>query len=275
MSALITVPRPSRRLKHSSAAYGSLVILPEWAWLYHEQSKATPGAGIHQLSKAVEKAAKETPTTARDKCSSTGPLYELLKNFENEGHDWIRGWLLRGQDAPAHVILATPEQIRLARVWWDFTAHCEAADLETPNTSYCRWIKQGLIPNLDFLKWLFGGSEPAGVFVVTEALQRLRRERTQIAIVTAIRMQNDSWHRLWRRVAARLKMRRRSEDFKEFQAGLLRAGSLTECKVWPHLDRKTQECVKRFADAARLSACCERAGIAESNYYNTGARRKT
>ena len=44
------------------------------------------------------------------------------------------------------------------------------------------WIGNGIIPNIDWLKWSYGAPEPDGFFVVPALLQRFRQERSHSAI---------------------------------------------------------------------------------------------
>jgi hypothetical protein len=109
-------------------------------------------------------------------------IYTWLENRKNL--KWYEGWLVRGEDPPPNVTLATQEQIRQAREVWDYVGHCQNAEI-SPRDSYCQWIIDGRIPNLDWLHWLFGAPPPKGVYVVPLTLQDLQEQGRPDAICKA------------------------------------------------------------------------------------------
>jgi hypothetical protein len=274
MSAQDLLDRP-RRLKLSADIYsaggGRFLFVPtETMWLWHEVSASKPGAGqsINAIKSLVKEKAQEQPTTRGERCSSTGPLYAFVDKHR-EHSAWLRGWFFRGEDAPANVTVATAAQVRWARYAWDFTAHCRGAKLRSPNTNYCRWLT-GLLPTLEWLKWQFGEEAPHGVFVAPGWLRDLRSQRTQEAICAAAGINRRVvWYKLWRRLE-----RRFPNQEKELQQlrHMVAQGLYKECPhspLWPKMGAKTQRCVLRYAKAAQIDRCCQRAHpvIAQSTYY--------
>jgi hypothetical protein len=211
------------------------------------------------ISAAVSRLAKDQPTTRHEKCSSTGPIYALLKKYPSE--TWLEGWLFRGEEAPPHVTVATLEQIRYCRQVWDFAAHCKKAALGSPNWNYCRWISQGHIRYLDLLEWLFGDDPPENLYVLPPGLERLRNEKTLESICLAAKVTITAYRKWFR--SDRLK-----EAFDAIQRAFSEGKSLDRAGPWDELIKpETSNRMKAWVKAASLASCCERADLSPANYY--------
>jgi hypothetical protein len=176
-------------------------------------------------------------------------------------HAWLEGWLFRGEDPPPNVVVATVEQIRYYRRLWDFKSHCRQAGLSPPNTSYCNWISPGVISNLELLEWLYGETPPQEVFVVNESLQRLRRECTQDAICAAASVTHKT-------VCSWKKDPQLSRAFEAVKAGKVRGSAPLDPDPLATVSPETLSRMEAYARAAKIDACCERAGFLVPNYYH-------
>jgi hypothetical protein len=185
--------------------------------------------------------------------------------------EWFDPWLLDNKQAPDDVCVATLSMIRRCRAAWDHMVHCRKAGIR--ETSYYRWFKNGLIPDQRFVWWLYGATKPLNCFVVYPELQRLRKEKTRDRILRHARVGKTTLAR-W-------------EDKPRFREALSEAieiaakgGTVTELAnkypPWTGLKPRMQKCMWRYAQAASLTACCRRAGIAKKHYWNlmSEAKRK-
>jgi hypothetical protein len=211
------------------------------------------------IAAAVKNEAEENPTTGRERCGWTGPVYDLLKKYKDL--EWLKGWLLRGEDPPEHIVIATPSQIRYCRIAWDFTSHCDRAGLSVPNSSYCPWLKKRLIPDVRWLLWLYGYHKPETVYVLPDMLLRLRRERTVERIAAATGVSKRTLFTLWQRSPALNALNGIKAVVAEGRRRLDGPGS------WEAVSAKTKDRMFAFAKAGMLAECCRRAEIGPANYY--------
>jgi hypothetical protein len=177
-------------------------------------------------------------------------------------YDWFFPWLLRGALPPATVYVAPPAGIAWARKAWDYMAHCRVS--QTTIYNYGRWFQRGLLPGLPWWKWLYGGPAPEGVFVVNEAMQKLRQERSRKAVWQAAKVSKRSLQ-LWDKDS------RASEALGAALAAASKGGhpsALACCPAWQELSAKTQEAMWRFAKEATVTACSTRAGIGAETFTN-------
>jgi hypothetical protein len=177
--------------------------------------------------------------------------------------EWFEGWVSRGEDAPNHVTVATADQVRRTSKAWDYVAICHEAGLPSPINSYIRWLRRGLIPDLSWLKYLFGWSAPG--FVVTEKLQRLRAEKScsGIARATVPRIGHATlWRLLKNEAAAQALERALTEAASRGSREDVPPAWLTTSE----LDRETIRVIWSYARAAVTKACCDRAAFVGSEY---------
>jgi hypothetical protein len=183
--------------------------------------------------------------------------------------DWFRNWLLRGTSEPPDVKTATPNQIQRASRAWDFVVMRQHPDVRVSEAAFERWFRNGLIPDGDrrtaFVDWLYG-AELAAWTVITEPMRRLRGERTTEGICAAAKVSQAAVN-AWRNDPAR----------KEALAFVLQAArkstrsrpeSLIGEKAWGELDPRTRDAMWRFAQAANLTRCAERARVFKQEYGN-------
>jgi len=166
-------------------------------------------------------------------------------------------WLLRGQDPPPNVTVATRLMIRRCTLAWDYVAHCEQAGFGFEH--YLRSLRKGLIPDLRWLNWLYGARGPAGVFVVTRDLQKLRSETTQATLFWYART-NDKCVAAWKN-APHLKVAL-DDAIQAANGGTLEKEIPESLK---NLGR-TAEAMTKYALAQTLEARCQRAGISVAKY---------
>lgn len=174
-----------------------------------------------------------------------------LKKFADEA--WFRGWLLAGEDPPRNMTVATMKQVERCSAAWDFAAFCNRVGIRADST-YVLWIKRGTIPNLDWLKWLYGGHPPAGAFVVTREVQRLRRQRGRKAILASMGLTlADAWR--WQN----------SASTSDIFAPILAGRPISEGE-WSGVHPTTRKQMEAFSSANSWEASCERAGVSMSTY---------
>jgi hypothetical protein len=230
-------------------------------WDVHEYTRRGPG---RQSLGALGRGAA---ATAEGRVSR-----ELIRSWlkKHKGHPWVEGWLLRGEDAPAHVSVAPRDLVRRCRAALDYPGICHATGDPNLYHAYRRWVRNGTIPDRSWLEWLWGNPPPDGSFVVGLALQRLREESAWSGgVVRAVRAREPTFSAslvcLWRREAGT------SAALAEALEAANRPGvkpqipSLSE--AWDRLPDGTQRLMWEYALATRTSACCERAGINPPNYY--------
>jgi hypothetical protein len=255
-------------------------------WLYNwreripEDAQGLPTQAMHSFRaqntvKALAAAAVrsgEQIKTARIK-KRYGPhvshllIHHWLEKWERP--PWFKPWLLRCQRPPDHITVATADQVARARVAWDWAGHChrtlagsqrneEPHPLDT--RVYASWIG-GPIPDVGWLKWLFGWTEPDGAFIVTLGLQRLREESSREGIAKAAGIA-PSLPRFWEKERPLF-----WEALKEAIRTRANPPALTWSAQYPKIPADTKERLLRYAQASTLKARCERAGPTETEFY--------
>jgi hypothetical protein len=186
-------------------------------------------------------------------------------------HDWFYPWLLRGQLPPPTIRVVPPSVLAWARRAWDYSSHLRKAGVT--NGVYRKWLDE-LIPRddnwLQWVKWLYGDPEPSGFFVVDEAIQKVRRERQIKRILAAARI---SRHTFW--------LWSKSETAKEALARALEVATssghvegLAGFASWENLNARAKQSMWRYAKAAVMDACCERAGVHPTQITGSLSRAK-
>jgi hypothetical protein len=181
---------------------------------------------------------------------STGSMRYWLELYETVS--WFRGWLLRGEDAPDYVAVATKSQIGHMVAWCDYEAHCRKAKIHLGD--YYHWLRSGEhISTVDLLRWLFG-LELSGVFIVGPKLQQLRQEMTPMGICRAAGIDYSTY--------------RKAKSKREVQKALARAitnarapGHPSRDSVGTNLPPQTIRWIWNYACAARPKECYKRAGL--------------
>jgi hypothetical protein len=230
-------------------------------------------ASISAVRLAAVRDLAEVPGTQRGRYREQ-VSHRLINCWRDEYRHvpWFDGWLLRGEEPPSHVTVATAQQVRRCRRAWDYYDLCRRADppVSVENTYVTEWLGKGKIPDVEWLLWLYGAPPPSGAFVVSPALQRLRSEMTSYGATTAARI-DESWPLEWRAdEATRLAL----EDAKRVAGAQGPRGQGAWRERWKSLPQATAERMWTFARCATLPACCERAGILKTDYYQSlaGAR---
>lgn len=170
-------------------------------------------------------------------------------------YDWFDPWLLRGSEPGPGVMVATVNQVRRCARAWDFSAFCRRIEVRSDST-YVLWLSNGQIPHLGWLKWLYGAPAPAGAFVVTAELQRLRHQMGQKAILRAAGLDEASTWR-WQK--------------NPLTSGLIKpilAGEdVGHTEAWRQLPQSTRERMEAVRREASPEACCSRARVSVAQYY--------
>lgn len=170
--------------------------------------------------------------------------------------EWFDGWLLRGDDSPTTVVVVTAQQARRCARAWDFATFCRRCGIASD--TYVLWMSRRIIPNLDWLKWLFGWPAPEGSFVVGAELQRLRREMSRKGMMRAAGLSTSFiWH--WE------KDRRTNKVIEAILAGQKGADQ----EGWDQIPRGTRRKMEDLSDAVSVEACCERAKMSLSLYHQS------
>jgi hypothetical protein len=186
------------------------------------------------------------------------PQWLFYRNYRKgtpRDYDWFFPWLLRGRQVSGSVHVAPPRAIAAARQAWDYAAHLRAAG--STLDVYHKWLWDGMLPSLPWLKWLFGWDAPRGVFVVDARLQKLRCERSIERILAAAQVSGRTYD-LWGKDPAMVDV---------LPAAILAAGrsghkgALAGNPAWEQLNARMQASLWRYAKAAVVSACCVRARI--------------
>jgi hypothetical protein len=172
--------------------------------------------------------------------------------------EWLDPWLLRGAELPRHVHAVTADQAGRCRRAWNHIAHCETAGIISEAT-YVKWIKERLIPDLAWLKWLFGYHAPAGAFVVDESLSTLRAKMSVRGVLDAAGL-NGMTVADWKKHSAK------NQALQEAIAAQSVPGrKQDDPPVWSEaaaaLHPKVRRSICRYAAAQTLAACCKRAGM--------------
>jgi hypothetical protein len=188
-----------------------------------------------------------------------GLLRKWLKHYGKLA--WFWRWLLRGEDPPAGVQIATEGQAARMRAWCDYARHCKTAGVKVGDT-FTEWLRGGKIPDVGWLLWLFGWPEPAGAFVVSAKLQKLRQERTPTAICAPEAADID--YSTYRKAKRKPRVQEALAQALEIAGA---AGHPSRAGVGSDLPAETMRWVWSYADAATLKACCKRANLLPSTYH--------
>lgn len=171
-------------------------------------------------------------------------------------YPWFFDWLLCGKNAPDHVQIATASEVRWARRAWNYTAHLRKAGSTWDTYRQC-WLIRGLIPDLPWLKWLYGWAPPIGHYVTSEAIWKVRRERSEERIRWAAHVSKRTLS-LWKKDSI-LASALGDAMIAAGKGG--HVGGLTSSQSWSQVKRRVQDAIWRYAKAATLTACCKRAGV--------------
>ncbi len=236
-------------------------------WLYTYTFRAAPPGGVEPTPamlafsqeariRAFLSAAPRSDQAAWRRDSRAHVTEALLSHWRGlyEEYEWFDGWLLRGENAPASVRVVTDQEAQRCSRAWDFATICRLAKIDS--ATYVSWFRRGLIPNLGWLKWLFGWPAPAGAFVVGRELQRLRREMGRKAMLCALGLNTAT---IWRVERGK----QTSQPIKHILAG--RNGA--EAEGWDQLHPNTRRHMENLRRAVRLDACCKRADMSVGLYY--------
>jgi len=213
---------------------------------------------IHAICAVVKRSQDDLRTSRHPRLSDqiTNVLVDSWFR-KHEALPWFRPWLLCGEDAPSGVRVASMQQVRWARRAWDLTAHWRAAGL-TSSRPVRRWVEEGMIPSIAWLRWLYGALVPERVFVIPPRLERVKSARTDMAIYAAIGMSNATvynWeHKSTHRAA-----------LKNVQAAVAN-GKEPSGEDWGQLPAETKRRMLGYAKAGTLYATLKRAGLEISHY---------
>jgi hypothetical protein len=129
------------------------------------------------------------------------------------------------------------------------------------------WMKHEKIPrgSVGWLLWLFGFPPPEGVFVLPQALERLRGECTSYRIAMAAELDPGTAF-LW------MKDKTKHAAVKEAVNIATKTGGNHGALVkWAagrtDLHPATRDAICKYASHATLRACCKRAGTRPDHYY--------
>jgi hypothetical protein len=252
-------------------------------WLYDFRASVPPEAKGGPVPTALMAAFREAATVnaiaaaaRRDTAAvkSTNPragkahvpvplIFSWLEKYERV--PWVRRWLLRGEDPPAGVVVASVEQIRHCRAVWDYTGHCRAAGTKAHHT-YTRWLEFKTFPDLGWLRWLLGDEPPDGCFVIPPSFQKLREELCQGAVCDAANVDRSTLPE-WRKNSAL------TAALQAIQDAVAQGKSITGPGPWDGLHPRTRNNMVAYARAATIAAARERvtlddgkAGLSEQQY---------
>jgi hypothetical protein len=239
------------------------------SWLYGARALPTNGfepedsmlafqkhATIAAILAAASRSRKRVQAGWRsDYCAEIGDNLLSYWRKKHKEQPWLERWLLRGEEAPPHVTVATLQQIQRCTRAWDYGAFCKRMGSRADST-YGLWLSDGLIPNVGWLRWLFNGPVPKGAFVVIWPLQRLRGEMGIKAIMKAVGLN-----------LARLHQWKQSPLTGPVIRAILAGGDPAATEQWGRLHPNTRQQMEAVRKARSLEACCARAGIALSGYY--------
>ncbi len=177
--------------------------------------------------------------------------------------EWFHAWLLSGQEAPEGIRIVTDLQAGRCRKAWDYIRFFHEIDGKTNRTrvAYYDWVSEKGLGSLAWRVWLYGGPVPAGGLVVSEALQRLRHERTQQAICEAAGINYETYRKGKREPHI-------AEAFKAAYENASAAGRPSREGIGNGLQASVLKWIWAYAESAREAKCLERAGICNSAYNN-------
>jgi hypothetical protein len=226
---------------------GGWLLVPSRAMLLmRDASRKDYGPDWGRMGRVI-RAARVSPTV----------VYVWLKKYRE--CPWFKEWLLGGP-LPENARVVTVHQAAGCRAGLDYLAHCSNCEPRlSPDHTYMRWIGRQ-IADLGWLRWLYGFREPKNTFVVDGKLQALRRERTQQAICIAAEIAQCTpieWRKDGQKKAA----------LELITAAIAKSGKAPA--ELPHdVDGRTIAKMVDYAMAARLAACCERAGLTVSEFLH-------
>jgi hypothetical protein len=223
---------------------------PDEQMLAFRRQATTVAVGRASVRTAQEAVSRPVGSTV-----SQGFIHSWLRRYH--AYPWFERWLLCGENPPPHVTIARVPMIKACRASWDFARICSRSGNNLAN--YERWILHGLIPDLGWFLWLFGGPAPEGAFVVHPKLRKFRSENSQRRVCekagldesTALKWNRQSPHR---------------EIFDAIKAAPAELYKLKRTEAFKGLDPRTQEAMEKYATTAKLSAVCERASIFPAEY---------
>jgi hypothetical protein len=175
-------------------------------------------------------------------------------------YSWFEPWLLHGEDLPPSVRVVTAQQARRATRAWDYAAFCVDLNGIRPDSTYAMWLSKRQIPNLGCLKWLYGFAPPDGVYMASEALQRLKHEKGRLGILNELKKRGfPDQLIIWRwqgdgRTAGPMNL-------------ILAGGKGKDGNGWEQLDPETQRQMIVVEEVVSLDACLSRADLSRSQYY--------
>lgn len=154
-----------------------LFVPPEEMWLVHDKAKELgQGTTIGDLAQAicgtlVLFGRKSRSQLARKEKKVAWRIYRWLKMYRKE--EWFKNWLLRGK-RPNSIRIITLEQARCCRKAWDYMGFCRQIGID--HTLYSHWIRKKFIPNIEWLKNLYGAPGLQESIVVSQESEELEKK---------------------------------------------------------------------------------------------------
>src|SRR5262249_41849399 len=154
---------------------------------------------------------------------------------------------------------------------WDYRGICFEVEI-TAQETYMVWAEEDWFYNLALRKYLYGWPSPKNVFMVDDELARLRAQSSCAAIAKAAGLTPTiTWH--WAQAGV---------TKQALQAAIVAARSpgmtpsSINCPAWHKLAEpvkgrhrgERQDCMWKYAVAAKLSSRLEQAKVSASHYYN-------
>ena len=229
--------------------------------------KTPSGRHYARNGPSIRDLAEKAEWTAEDKAASPQGLgghvndkniFDWL-NRRFPDQSWLRGFLLEGEKPPSNVTVAKYSQICRGRIAFDYISHCEGAGL-APDKTYLRWLDVQ-IQDLGMLKWLFGGTPPAGTLVIDNKIQQLKKQSTDQAIATAAGLAVRTVYRWQRRPVLRA-------GLDDAMATAARPGNFDWRKTSINIHAQMKEYMWKYAKAATLRSRCKRAGLSMPEYFH-------
>ena len=184
---------------------------------------------------------------------------KLLRFGKSNGLPWWRGHLLRGEQPPADVKIASDNQVERMLGATDYVAFCREAEIKP--VAFCRWFSKNIIPagelRIPFLLFLYGAAKPDGWTIIDRRMRKLHDERTPAGICAAAGVPEHRYYKCQADGTA-----------GALAAAIAHAGRhpnattdrLQENPEWRGLDDSAREWMWKYAKTARLAECCARAG---------------